>query len=188
MSSLFGGGGGGRGRDPDLVAANRRRQRALARDIGDEQALAREDQPRYRRPRIWLMIFVAVLLIAGGFQTFRHKGGGVPITRSCTSPAFSLEAGIVTPHGKLDWTGTGPAADHYVLVADGTPVDTTSTSGQVAVNGGQALSPVFVMPGCIVHSTFVAPDAAGKHEVRLFQRTSSGFTQVAKIKLTVAGS
>jgi hypothetical protein len=179
--------GRGRGRDPELVAANKRRQRALARDIGNEQALARDDQPRYRRPTIWLLVFIVLLAVAGGIQTLRHHGGGPPIARNCTRPALALEAGSVTPHGRLDWSATGPASGRYVLALNGTPTG-SADSGTVAVRGGQALSPVFQMTDCIVHSTFVAPDAIGTYQIRLFRRVGPDYTLVSQGPLTVAGS
>ncbi len=176
-----------RGRDPELVAANKRHQRSIDRDIGNEQALARDDQPRYRRPTIWLLVFLVLLAVAGGIQTLRHHGGGPPIARSCTRPALALEAGTVTPHGKLDWSATGPSSGRYVLVLNGTPTG-TADSGNVPVRDGQALSPIFRMTDCIVHSTFTAPNAIGTYQIRLYRRTSAGYDLVSKGPLTVAGT
>lgn len=158
----------------------------MARDIGDEQALARQDeQPRHRRPSRWLIAFMVLVAVVGGLNAVRNKGGGrVAITRSCSTPALALRAGPVVAGGDLDWSATGPSGDRYTLVADGTP---TGADGhrKVRVRGGSALTPLFPMVDCLVHSTLVAPKRTGEHTLRLFERTGSRFRLVASRSVTV---
>lgn len=186
VSILFGGGRPDRARDPELAEATRRRERAFARDIGDEQTLARGDEPRYRRPRLWLLVFIAVVAVVAGIEVDRHKGGGPTIARSCVQPGLVLAHGSIGAGDDVDWSATGPPSGRYVLVADGRPLRADS-DGRVSVRGGKALSPFFTMSDCLAHSTFTAPSAAGRHEIRLFHRTESGLALVASKRLSVTG-
>jgi len=177
VSFLF----GGSGRDPrdqELAAANRRRERKFARDIGDERALARGDEPRYRRPGLWLLAFIGVVLVVGGYRAFQG-GGTVPITKSCTTPALAIGVSSVGTGSDLEWSATGPADGHYLLVLDGTP-DRAGT-----VSGGAAASSGFVMSGCVTHSTYKVKATTGSHQVRLFRRTEGDYSLVATKPLTV---
>jgi hypothetical protein len=172
------------GRDPELAEATRRRQRAFAYDIGDEQALARVDQPRYRRPRVWLLVLLLVVAVVGGFQALRHRSGGVHIAKSCTVPAVKLAVTSAPHGGSVDWAGTGPASGKYALVVDGTP-KAVDDKNRLTVARGTAASGTFRMSGCLVHSTFQAPDRTGQHTVKLYHRTNQTFQLVAQAKLQV---
>lgn len=183
VSFLFG--AGRDTRDPELVAANRRARLAFARDIGDEQTLARQDEsPRYRRPSLWLFVFVVVVAAIGLLRAVNHHGKSVPIGRSCTTPGLALAASSAIAGSDLDWSATGPAAGRFVVVADGRPTS-ADPQGKVTATGGRALTPLFPMSDCVTHSTLVAPEATGSHVLRLYRRTDSGFDLVASRPLTV---
>jgi len=184
VSSPFGGSRRADGRDPELAEASRRRERAFARDIGDEQALARDDQPRYRRPRMWLFVLLVVIALVGGYRAVKHSGGGPQITKSCTTPALALAHASVHRGDSVEWSGTGPAAGTYILVFDGTPTQVDS-NGNVTVSGGSRGIGPFAMDKCIARSSVKAPHSAGSHTLRLFHRTNGGFLLVAHIALKV---
>jgi hypothetical protein len=184
VSSLFGSGRRADGRDPELAEATRRRERAFARDIGDEAALARDDQPRYRRPKLWLLILLLVVAIVGGIRATRHPSGP-EIAKSCTTPALAFSATSVQHGDSVEWTGTGPSAGRYVLVLDGTPTS-VDAKNRVKVAGGRALTGSFTMSDCIVHSAFDAPKSAGVHQLRLFHRANGDFQLVAHAQLRVS--
>ena len=183
MSSLFNNSRRPDGRDPELAEATRRRERAFARDIGDEQALARGDEPRYRRPRLWLLVLILVVIVVGGFRALQHPKGPT-ITKSCTTPGVVLGANSVPRGASVEWSGTGPTAGRYVLVLDGTPGQVDSNN-RVSVNGGRALTGTFTMSDCLVHSTFTAPKSTGSHEVRLFHHENNTYQLVAHTRLQV---
>jgi hypothetical protein len=184
VSSLFSGGRRIDGRDPEFAEGTRRRERAFARDIGDEQALARDDQPRYRRPRLWLLVAILAVLVIGGYRAVRHTSGP-QITKSCSTPALALASPAVSHGDSVEWSGTGPTGGRYVLVLDGTPTQVDSDN-RVSVSGGTALSGSFTMSGCLVHSAFDAPKSAGTHTLRLFHRTNGAFQLVAHTALRVS--
>jgi len=184
VSSLFGGPRRADGRDPELAEAIRRRERAFARDIGDEQALARDDQPRYRRPRMWLFVLLVLVAVVAGYRAINHSSGGPAITKSCTTPGLALAHGSVHRGDSVEWSGTGPESGTYVLVFDGTPTQVDS-NGNVTVSGGSRGRGPFTMDKCIARSSVKAPGSAGSHTLRLFHRTNGGFQLVAHIALKV---
>lgn len=170
MSSLFSGGPRrSDGRDQELVDAAERRQKAFARDIGDERALSRGDQPRYRRPGMWLVAFVILAAVVGGIRAFRH-GDGPPLTRSCTTPGLSVAPASVQSGGSIQWSGTGPATGRYALVFDGSPNSATKT---------------FAMTNCRTHDVIQVPRGKGTHTLRLFHRTNGKFAAVAHLPVKV---
>lgn len=171
MSSLFSGGPRRRdGRDQDLVDAAERRQRAFARDIGDESALARGNEPRYRRPGRWLFAFLGIVVVIGGFRAFQHSDDGPPLTRSCTKPALAISTNPVKAGKSIRWSGTGPQSGRYVLLFEGDP---------------KSSSNAFTMTDCHTHGTIKVPTAEGTHTLRLFHRTNGKFTLVAHVAVTV---
>lgn len=171
------------GRDPELAEATRRRQRAFAYDIGDEQSLARVDQPRYRRPGKWLLVLLLIVAVVGGFQALHHPAG-VHIAKSCSVPAIKLGVTSAPHGGSVNWSGTGPTSGKYALIIDGTP-KSVDEKNRLTVDGGTAGSGPFRMSGCLVHSTFQAPHRTGQHTVKLFHRTGQSFQLVAQAKLQV---
>jgi hypothetical protein len=170
VSSLFSGGSRrGDGRDQELVDAADRRQKAFARDIGDESALSRGNQPKYRRPGMWLVVFIIVAAIVGGVRAFQHNGGP-GLTRSCTTPALAISPATAQPGASIQWSGTGPATGQYALVFDGSPNSRTNT---------------FTMTSCRTHDVITVPSKSGTHTLRLFHRTNGKFAAVAHITVKV---
>lgn len=170
MSSLFSGGTRrSDGRDQELVDAAERRQKAFARDIGDERLLARGNQPKYRRPGMWLIAFVILAAVVGGIRAFRH-GAGPPLARSCTTPALAVSPSSVQSGGTIQWSGTGPEAGRYALMFDGIPNSGTKT---------------FAMGNCRTHDVIQVPHNKGTHTLRLFHRTNGKFVAVAHLSVKV---
>jgi hypothetical protein len=177
--------------DRELAEAARRREEAFARDIGDEQALARSRfQPSgsYRPRRRWTpLIFVVLVAFAliGAIPLLRAGSAGGLLRPQCDHPALGLSAGSAVRGHDAAFQAAGPAQESYVVALDADRVS-VSAAGAVTASPGRVLAGPFSMPGCRSAQTlFPAPAAAGDHLVTLFQRTSSGYVGVVRKTLKV---
>lgn len=183
MSFLFGGGPSGRERDPELAAARRRNQARIDRDIGNEAALARGDTPRYRRPGLWLVVFVVVIAAIAAFRATTTKSP-TTVARSCTTPNVAVGSDTALPADAVEFTATGPVAT-YVFGIDARIG--TDAAGRPAVVGSDVTEPprAFRMDNCLVSGQVTAPTHLGRYSARLFRATATGYVQVAQATLTV---
>lgn len=179
MSSRFSAGG----RDEEAHAAARRSAEAFAKDIGDYDALARGFEPRHRRPRIWLIGFLALVAVVVGFGAATGRSGHVPITKSCNRPALALESHKVHAGRSVSWSATGPDRGRYLLVFGGGAVTATRTHIEVA--GGSPASGIFAMAGCLTRSELQAPRTPGTYTVRLMHKVNGTYQEVYRRTLTV---
>jgi hypothetical protein len=184
MTSFF---GGVRGHaDPGLADANRRQRLRLARDLGDEETLARDGEPIVQRSRHWLWFgfaaaaLVVLPLIGHGSDT------DVPLTASCTTPALATSTTSVQAGATLGYRVTGPQDARYVVTLDGTPVtgdgslDRTSTPAGPAITLEGCLSPTLLTP---------APAGDGPHTLALHAvAPDDSVRQVSAVTVTVTGT
>jgi hypothetical protein len=185
VTSFFGGGGRGHS-DPGLTDANRRQRLRIARDLGDEDTLARDGEPRIQRSRHWLWFgFAAAALVALPLIQ-RGSSPDVSLATSCTTPALATSSSSAQAGATFGYRVTGPQDARYVVTLDGRPVSGEGTISPTITPAGPAitlqacLSPTLLTP---------APAGDGPHTLTLLSvAPDDSFRQVAATTLTVTGT
>ena len=183
MTSFF---GGVRGHvDPELAEANRRQRLRMARDLGDEETLARDGEPRVQRTRHWLWFGIAAAALAVLPLVGRGSGTDVGLAASCTTPSMAA-ASSVQAGAPLGYRVTGPQDARYVVSLDGRPV---TGDGSIDVRTTPA-GPAIALEGCLSPTLFTAaPAGDGPHTLTLFSVAGDGSVrQVAATSVTVTGT
>lgn len=186
MTSFFGGVRGHQ--DPELEAANRRNRLRLARDVNDEQTLARAGELPIRRSRHWLLLGVlAAALVAVGFLG-SHGGDDVALAPNCRTPGLGLSAGTVRAGDALDFKVAGPDADRYVVTLDGAPI--RASGGTEVTYTSTSAGPAFALQQCLSPALrTAAPAGDGPHRLALLRVAPDGTgEQVASAAFTVTGT
>lgn len=174
--------------DPTLADANRRTRLHLARDINDEQTLARQGEQPIRRGRHWLWFGVAALLLAVLAAIGGRHGADVPLTANCTSPGIAVSPRTVPAGDALGYRLTGPDGVRYVVTLDGSPVrgDAGSTVSYTQTAAGPALQ----LQQCLSPTLLLAaPAGNGPHQLAVLRLDNGGgATEVAATTVTVTGT
>jgi hypothetical protein len=184
VTSFF---GGARGHvDPELAAANRRQRLRLARDLGDEQTLARDGEPRVQRTRHWLWFGVAAAALLVLPLVGRGSGTDVALTASCSTPSLGVSPSSVQAGAPLGYRVTGPQDARYVVTLDGRPV---TGDGSIAPTSTPA-GPGITLEGCLSPTLLTAaPAGDGPHTLTLLSVAGDGSVrQVAAASVTVTGT
>jgi hypothetical protein len=180
--------GGVRGReDPELTAGNRRSAVHLARDIGDERALAGE-RPTIRRGNHWVWLAVAVVVLAVLGFTSSRGADEVPLAADCTTPAIGVSSSSVTAGQTMYLRIAGPDGTPYVVTLDGQPV--RGSAGSTVRYTETPAGPAFELTQCLSPSlALAAPAGDGPHEVAVLAVADDGTSrQVAATTLQVTGT
>jgi hypothetical protein len=186
MSFLF---GGVRGyKDPELEDANRRSRLRLARDVNDEETIARDGEPPIRRSRHWLWLAVAaaallVLAVIGG-----RGGQDVTLDANCSTPGVALSASSVPAGDPLGYRLAGPDSARYLVTLDGTSI--TGDAGSAVQYTTTAAGPALRLQECLSPSLLTAaPAGNGPHRLAVLEVADDGSTsQVAVATFTVTGT
>jgi hypothetical protein len=184
MTSFF---GGGRGHaDPELAEANRRQRLRFARDLGDEETLARDGEPRVQRTRHWLWFGLAAAALVVLPLVGRGSGTDVQLTASCTTPALAAAPSSVQAGAPLGYRVTGPQDARYVVTLDGRAV---TGEGSIDVQTTPA-GPAITLAGCLSPTLLTAaPAGDGPHTLVLLSVAGDGSVrQVAATQVTVTGT
>ena len=106
-----------------------------------------------RAPRLLLVFLVLVIVVAlvrGGHRS-------TSLQRSCTTPGFALSATAIDLDSTVQWSATGPAANHVVLALD-SPQDVPA----------EPLAGPAPLTDCLVRGVFAMQAHTGKHTLTLF--------------------
>lgn len=174
--------------DPTLADANRRFRLHLARDINDEQTLARDGELPIRRGRHWVWFAVAFLVLGLVAAVGGRHGSDVPIAASCTTPGIALSSATVPAGAGLQYRLTGPDGIRYVVTLDGQPV--RGDAGSTVSYTDTAAGPALELQQCLSPALLVAaPAGNGPHQLAVLELDGSGrASQVASATVTVTGT
>jgi hypothetical protein len=186
MSFVFGGVRGHK--DPELEDANRRSRLRLARDVNDQETIARDGELPIRRGRPWLWLAVAAVAL-GVLAVIGGRGGqDVALDANCDTPGVALSAASVVAGDPLGYRLAGPDSVRYVVTLDGTAI--TGDAGSAVPYTQTAAGPALRLQQCLSPTLeTAAPAGDGEHRLAVLAvRDDGGTDQVAVATFTVTGT
>lgn len=166
----------------------RKRRVQFARDVGDEQGLAWQHEPRRKRSKftIGTTAVFAAFVILGALPLILHKGDGALLQPDCGAAAIESGPSRIQAGTNFAWQAAGPDSGQYVVVVGGESVS-GPTTGPVTVSDGTLLAGPLTLTGCRSAQTVAkGPATKGDYEVALFHSSGGGWDRVAVTLLNVS--